>query len=95
MSANDERTGDANQQQPRYESPQADEEGNAKARRVEQAYTDRPTVVMPGSGGTVAGTAINDWLDEEGNPKFGEPGAGPHAQDSPRDDTGQPHEPPV
>ena len=30
----------------------------------------RPTVIMPGSGGTVAGTAVNEWLDDDGNPKF-------------------------
>ncbi|MEZ0363703.1 hypothetical protein ACAG26_08365 [Mycobacterium sp. pUA109] len=94
MSADNQPTENTNQQQPRYESPQTDEQGSAKAHRVEQAYTERPTVVMPGTGGTVAGTAINDWLDEEGNPKFGEPGEAPHAQDSPKDDTGQPQEPP-
>ena len=32
------------------------------------AYEDRPTVVLPGSGGMVSGTAVNDWLDEDGNP---------------------------
>ena len=30
------------------------------------AYEDRPTVVLPGSGGAVSGTAVNDWLDEDG-----------------------------
>ena len=33
---------------------------------------ERPTVTMPGSGGTVAGTAVNEWLDDDGNPKFGD-----------------------
>ena len=33
------------------------------------AYEDRPTLVLPGTGGAVSGTAVNDWLDEEGNPK--------------------------
>jgi hypothetical protein len=42
------------------------------------AYEDRPTLVLPGSGGMVSGTAVNDWLDEDGNPKFEVPdGAGP------------------
>ena len=36
-----------------------------------RAYEDRPTVVLPGSHGTVSGTAVNDWLDEDGNPKYG------------------------
>ncbi|MDT5350259.1 MAG: hypothetical protein QOH91_3546 [Mycobacterium sp.] len=33
------------------------------------SYEYRPTLVLPGSGGAVAGTAVNDWLDDEGNPK--------------------------
>ena len=33
---------------------------------------ERPTVIMPGSGGTVAGTAVNEWLDDDGNPKYGD-----------------------
>lgn len=36
-----------------------------------KAYEDRPTVVLPGSHGTVAGTAVGEWLDEDGNPKYG------------------------
>jgi hypothetical protein len=27
--------------------------------------------VLPGTGGTITGVAINEWLDDEGNPKFG------------------------
>jgi hypothetical protein len=27
--------------------------------------------VLPGSGGTVTGTAVNDWLDDDGNPIYG------------------------
>nr|WP_232066745.1 hypothetical protein [Mycobacterium parmense] len=34
------------------------------------AYEDKPTIVLPGSGGMVSGTAVNDWLDEDGNPKY-------------------------
>lgn len=33
-------------------------------------YLNRPTVVLPGTHGTVSGTAINDWLDENGQSKF-------------------------
>lgn len=37
------------------------------------AYEDnRPTSVLPGSDGTVSGTAVTDWLDDDGNPKFDE-----------------------
>ena len=32
----------------------------------------RSTVVLPGSGGMITGTAVNDWLDDDGNPKFGD-----------------------
>ena len=38
-----------------------------------KAYEDdRPTLVLPGSGKTITGTAVGDWLDEDGNPKFGD-----------------------
>jgi hypothetical protein len=43
-----------------------------KAKEMAKSYEDRPTVVLPGSDGTVAGTAINEWLDEDGNPKYGD-----------------------
>lgn len=33
-------------------------------------YLNRPTVVLPGSHGAVSGTAINDWIDENGESKF-------------------------
>jgi hypothetical protein len=48
------------------------ESAKDKAKEMAKAYEDRPTVVLPGSDGTVAGTAINEWLDEDGNPKFGD-----------------------
>ena len=40
-----------------------------KGRRADESYEYRPTLVLPGSGGAVSGTAVNDWLDEEGNSK--------------------------
>ncbi|CAN5247888.1 hypothetical protein BH09ACT8_BH09ACT8_23370 [soil metagenome] len=43
-----------------------------KAREMYKSYEDRPTVVLPGSDRTVAGTAIGDWLDDDGNPKYSE-----------------------
>jgi hypothetical protein len=40
---------------------------------VAKSYDDdRPTVAMPGTGHTVTGQAVADWLDDEGNPKYGE-----------------------
>ncbi|WP_370462653.1 hypothetical protein [Mycobacterium sp. Marseille-P9652] len=35
-----------------------------------EAYKDKPTIVLPGSGGMVSGTAVNEWLDDDGNPKY-------------------------
>jgi hypothetical protein len=56
------------------EKPEPDEEDKKKAAEMMTAYEDRrPTVVLPGSGGMVSGTAVNDWLDDDGNPKFGAP----------------------
>ncbi|WP_197382220.1 hypothetical protein [Mycolicibacterium mengxianglii] len=41
-----------------------------KAAEMAGAYEDRPTAVLPGSHNTVTGTAVNDWLDDDGNPKY-------------------------
>lgn len=49
---------------------------------------------MPGTGGTLTGTAINDLLDDEGNPTVGDPGERLHAEDNLHDDDGEAHEPP-
>ena len=35
------------------------------------------TAVLPGSHGTISGTAINEWLDEDGQPKYGKEGSEP------------------
>ncbi|BBZ52050.1 hypothetical protein H7H82_11525 [Mycobacterium heidelbergense] len=55
------------------EKPEPDEQDRQKAAEMMTAYQDRPTLVLPGSGGMVSGTAVNDWLDEDGNPKYGVP----------------------
>jgi hypothetical protein len=66
MSAHD------NKQKTSSETPELSEEGKEKVRQMRKAYDeDRPTVVLPGTGGTITGVAINEWLDDEGNPKFG------------------------
>ncbi len=56
------------EQQPPVE---LSEESAEEVQRMAEAYDDRRTVVMPDTGRTVTGTAVNDWLDDEGNPKFG------------------------
>ncbi len=53
------------------EKPEPDQKAKDKAAEMMQAYKDdRPTLVLPGSGKTITGTAVGDWLDEDGNPKF-------------------------
>ncbi|GLE53721.1 hypothetical protein [Mycobacterium montefiorense] len=65
-----EQTQDADQQLT--EKPKAGEEQKEKAAEMMTAYEDRPTLVLPGSGGAVSGTAIGAWLDDDGNPKNNE-----------------------
>ena len=61
-----------NEQKTSSETPELSEEGKEKVRQMQQAYDDdRPTAVLPGTDGTITGVAINEWLDDEGNPKFG------------------------
>ena len=44
------------------------EEVKAKVKKMREAYDDdKPTAVMPGTDRTITGTAINAWLDDEGN----------------------------
>lgn len=52
------------------EKPEPDEDAKEKAAEMMKSYEDRPTLVVPGSGGAISGTAVNDWLDDDGNPKF-------------------------
>ena len=51
------------------EKPEPDEEDKKKAAKMMEAYEEKPTIVLPGTGGSVSGTAVNEWLDEDGNPK--------------------------
>jgi hypothetical protein len=60
-------------QLPAQEPLEVTEEHHNKAEDVMKSYDDsRPTVTLPGSDGTVSGTAINDWLDGDGKPRYGE-----------------------
>lgn len=51
------------------EKPEPDEDDKKKAAEMMEAYKEKPTIVLPGTGGSVSGTAVNDWLDDDGNPK--------------------------
>jgi hypothetical protein len=53
------------------ETPELSDEGKENVRKMASAYEDRETVVLPGTDRTITGTAVNEWLDDEGNPKFG------------------------
>ncbi len=54
------------------DKPELSEEGQEKVRQMQAAYDDdRQTAVLPGTGGTITGVAVNEWLDDDGNPKFG------------------------
>jgi hypothetical protein len=64
---------DSGQQQGREmtEKPEVKEEHKEIAKDMAKEYDEsRPTVTMPGSDRTVAGTAVADWLDDDGNPKY-------------------------
>ncbi|MGH3675182.1 MAG: hypothetical protein ACRDU5_05490 [Mycobacterium sp.] len=59
------------------EKPEVKEEHKQAAKEIAEEYDEaRPTVKLPGSEGTVAGTAVADWLDDEGNPKYGDQSKG-------------------
>ena len=61
----------------RTEAPPITDEHREEAKRVLKAYDDdRPTTTMPGTGGTVSGTMVNNWVDDEGNPIYGKDDAG-------------------
>jgi hypothetical protein len=57
------------------------EEGRQEVHDIVEAYEDKPTAVLPGRHGTITGTAINEWLDEDGNPKYVDPEEHPFADE--------------
>lgn len=59
------------------EKPEVKDEHKKIAKEMMKEYDEeRPTVTMPGSDGTVAGTAVADWLDDDGNPKYSDESTG-------------------
>jgi hypothetical protein len=55
------------------EKPEITDEHKEKAKEMRKDYEeDRPTISMPGTDGAVSGTAVNEWVDDDGNPKFSE-----------------------
>ncbi|RAU97271.1 hypothetical protein DQP58_08480 [Mycobacterium colombiense] len=64
------------------EKPEPDDDDKKEAAKMMEAYKDKPTIVLPGTGGSVSGTAVNDWLDEDGNPRHEEPEGGDSGESS-------------
>ena len=55
------------------EKPEVTEEHREAAKEMARSQDDnRRTAVMPGTSNTVTGTAVADWLDDDGKPKYGE-----------------------
>lgn len=69
MSVQDDKSSGQDDEQRLTEKPEPDEDDKEEAARMMEAYKDKPTIVLPGTGGSVSGTAVNEWLDEDGNPK--------------------------
>jgi hypothetical protein len=54
------------EQRQRTEKPEVTDEHKDKAKEMAKAYDEtRPTTTLPGSGGTVSGTAVTDWVDDK------------------------------
>lgn len=73
MSVQDDKEAGQEEDQKLTEKPEIQEEHKQQAAEMMKAYKEEPTVVLPGSGGMVSGTAVNDWLDEDGNPQHNVP----------------------
>jgi hypothetical protein len=59
------------QQPERTEKPEVTEEHKATAKEMAKAYNDDlQTTTLPGSGGTVSGTSVTDWVDEKDKGKI-------------------------
>ena len=53
------------------EKPEVTDDAKEKAKEMAKSYDDDlQTTTLPGSDGTVAGTAVTDWVDEEDKGKI-------------------------
>ncbi|OJZ73290.1 hypothetical protein BRW65_13435 [Mycobacterium paraffinicum] len=85
MSVQDDKSADQDTEQKLTEKPEPDESDKEKAAEMMEAYKEKPTIVLPGTGGSVSGTAVNEWLDDDGNPKHEVP-EGTDSQDQSKAD---------
>jgi hypothetical protein len=54
------------EQPQRTEKPEVTEEHKDKAKEMAKVYEEHPqTTTLPGTSGTVSGTAITEWVDDE------------------------------
>ncbi len=86
MSVQDDKSDDQDTDQKLTEKPEPDEGDKKKAAEMMEAYKEKPTIVLPGTGGSVSGTAVNEWLDEDGNPKHEVPEGADSGSQSKTDD---------
>lgn len=70
MSVQDDKSSGEDDEQRLTEKPEPDEDDKKMAAKMMEAYEDKPTIVLPGTGGSVSGTAVNEWLDDDGNPRY-------------------------
>ncbi|MCW2593690.1 MAG: hypothetical protein JWQ86_6117 [Mycobacterium sp.] len=62
-----------NDEQETIPKPEVTDKHREEAKKMAKSYEDdRPTIGLPGTSNTVSGQAVSDWVDDEGNPKFGE-----------------------
>ena len=55
----------------RTEKPEVTDEHREKAKEMAKAYSDDlQTTTLPGSSGTVSGTTVTDWVDDEDKGKI-------------------------
>jgi hypothetical protein len=85
MSADGQNQTSTEEQQTSSDTPELSDEGKEKVKQMTEAYDDdRETVVLPGTDNTITGVAVNEWLDDDGNPKFGKD----EQQDKQQEDAG-------
>jgi hypothetical protein len=61
----------ATEERQRTEKPEVTDEHKKTAKEMARVYDeDRPTSTLPGSDGTVSGTAVTDWVDDKDKGKI-------------------------
>jgi hypothetical protein len=91
----------SDEEKDQAKTPELSDEGKKQVEEMQAAYDDdRPTAVLPGTDNTISGVAVNEWLDDDGNPKFGKDEQKkkddeqnePHDADDAHDEQNEPHD---